>query len=231
MKPSFALNLSPDGISLLRRVAGGWRSVDEVSLDDPELADKLKIMRATAASLENGKMSTKLVIPNSQILYTQVDAPGPTDDERRAQILEQLDGMTPYAVEELAFDWVATSHGCRVAAVAKETLKEAEAFAVEHKFNPVSLVATPQNGTFTGEPYFGLADSAFSVLDSDDTVERDLEAIVVLGADPGVAAPAPKAPEPEQTGEPTWLVNSDAESSAASPRKALPRSITKTSTC
>ena len=48
MKPSFALNLSHDGISLLHRAQSGWLSVGDVSLDAPDLVDELVVLRRTA---------------------------------------------------------------------------------------------------------------------------------------------------------------------------------------
>jgi len=45
-----------------------------------------------------------------------------------------------------------------VAAVARETLDEAEAFAVEHRFHPVSFAAAPANENFEGAPHFGPQD-------------------------------------------------------------------------
>ena len=191
MKPSFALNLTHDGISLLHRVSGGWRMVDEVRLDDAELSDKLKVMRRTATTLESGRMATKLVIPNSQILYTSVTAPGPSNAERFDQIRSALEGLTPYSVDDLMFDWDASGDICAVAAVAKVTLDEAEAFALEHKFNPVSFVAIPEGGTFRGEPFFGLAGAADTVLEGAEVVDRDRHAIILLGAG---APPAPAEP-------------------------------------
>ena len=225
MKPSFALNLSPDGISLLRRVTGGWRRVDDVALDDPELSDKLKIMRRTAASLENGRMATKLVVPNSQILYTTIEAPGPSDEQRFEQIRAALDGLTPYSVDELVFDWSAKGTKCAVAAVASETLREAEAFADEHKFNPVSLVAIPADSDFVGEPFFGLAAGAARVLDGADTVERDSAAIVIVreGNDVVAAPVAPKVvSEDDTTPEPEMAEATVDDTAATAPKLEAP---------
>ena len=47
MRPNFALNLNYDGICLLLRSKGGWRVVGEVSLDDPDLTEKLHFLRRT----------------------------------------------------------------------------------------------------------------------------------------------------------------------------------------
>ncbi len=194
MKPSFALKFSHTGIELLHRVSGGWQRVADISFDDPELDEKLKVARKTANLLEAGRLACKLVIPNSQILYTTVTAPGPGKAERFEQIRSALDGLTPYAADELTFDWEASGDRCAVAAVASETLSEAEEFATRHKFNPVSFVAIPEAGNFRGEPFFGLAAAADAVLDGAEVVDRDSQSIVILGDAKAQAAGPDKTP-------------------------------------
>ncbi|WP_456386468.1 hypothetical protein [Profundibacter sp.] len=197
MKPKFALDLSHDGIGLLHRSGDAWHTVGSVSLDDTEFSEKLGFLRQTAAALESSGVTTKLVIPNSQILFTTVKADGPTDAERHAQIRSALIGATPYEIDDLAYDWTIVDGSVRVAAVARETLAEAESFANEHGFNPLSFVATPIDGQFSeAEPFFGTSQIANSLLDSADPLERDKEVIRILGQ---VVAPEQKAlvePEP-----------------------------------
>lgn len=183
MRPNFALNLSYDGIGLLLRAKGGWRRVGEVSLDDPELPEKLKFLRRTATEMSGGQFATKLVIPNSQILFRDVYAPGDSPGARRVAIRAALDGTTPYALDELIFDWSDAEDGmAKVAVVAAITLQEAETFAAEHRFNPVAFVAAPEPGDFTGEPWFGTTRLAKGLLSNGETVERDTDPIVVLGS-------------------------------------------------
>lgn len=182
MKPSFALNLSHDGISLLHRASNGWQVVGEVSLDNENLSARLQELHKSAAGLSLGGVACKLVIPASQVLYKEFKAPGPSKAECLVQIRKGLDGLTPYEVDELAFDWQRVSDDMvRVAAVAQETLSEAESFALEHRLNPVSFVAIPGAGQFEGEPFFGNARSASDWLDSSDPLEPDQDAIKILG--------------------------------------------------
>jgi hypothetical protein len=84
-----------------------------------------------------------MILPNSQILYTEVTAPGPSRDEKRRQIAAALEGRTPYPVEDLVFDWSGKGATVKVAVIARETLDEAEGFAATHRLNPVSFVAIP----------------------------------------------------------------------------------------
>ena len=83
------------------------------------------------------------------------DAPGPEVAKRRRQIKAALEGLTPYALDDLVYDTHGSGPEVQVAAVAKETLEQAEAFAAEHRFNPVSFVAVPDNGLYLSEPFFG----------------------------------------------------------------------------
>ncbi len=182
MRPNFALKLSHDGIGLLLRATGGWRIVGEVSLDDPDLAPTLRYLRQSAAELAGGHFATKLIIPNSQILFRDIWAPGDTPGARRVAIRAALDGTTPYALDELAFDWSDAGDGmAKVAVAASITLEEAEAFATEHCFNPVSFVAIPEPGDFTGEPWFGTTRLAKGLLTGGDTIERDSAAVKIVG--------------------------------------------------
>ncbi len=173
MKPNFALDLSHEGINLLHRGKGGWTLVGSVALDDPDMGARLDDLRRSAAMLESGGFTTKLVIPNSQILYTTVDAAGPDDISREVQIRAALDGVTPYAVGDLVFDWRAEGDRARVAVLARETMDEAESFASEYKLNPVSFVARPDRGDFSGEPFFGKTRAATRLLPPNVRVEPD----------------------------------------------------------
>ncbi|MEL7114917.1 MAG: hypothetical protein AAGP08_04885 [Pseudomonadota bacterium] len=184
MKPNFALNLSHEGISLLHRAGSGWAHVGDVALDAADLTGQLTELRRAAAELDASDLTCKLVIPNSQILYTEVDAPGPSEAKRTNQIRAGLEGLTPYDVEELVFDWrpigPKTSDRVQVAVVAQETLREAEAFAEEFQFNPVSFVAMAQDDVFAGEPYFGMTAGAARILGETDQVVPDEDAIDIV---------------------------------------------------
>ncbi|WP_424943303.1 hypothetical protein [Aliiroseovarius crassostreae] len=172
MKPNFALDLTHDGIGLMHRGKGGWVLVGEVSLTDPSLPHNLSMMRQRAGDLDKGGFTSKLIIPPSQILFTSMTAPGPDDITREARIREGLVGLTPYPVEELAFDWYADGDMAHVAIVARETLAEAEGFAVENRMNPVCFTARP-HGSFTREVSFGETSCAGQHLGQGGEVERE----------------------------------------------------------
>lgn len=198
MKPDFALDLTHDGISLLYRGKGSWQRVGEVALDDPSMAEHLAELRAIAEGLVGGRVTSKLIIPDSQILYTTLEAPGPDDAAREVQIRAALEGMTPYPVSDLVFDWRADGDTARVAVLARETMDEAESFAVQFGFNPVSYVARPDTNAFSGEPFFGKTAHASAVLGSGERLVPDTSPVpraprqMALGD----AADAPESPAP-----------------------------------
>ncbi|WP_299736092.1 hypothetical protein [uncultured Roseobacter sp.] len=181
MKPNFALSLSAESIRLLHRAAGGWRLVGEVSPEAKELISELAMLRKTASSLAPDGVRCKLVIPNGQIRYLSIDTPDMDIAACRDAARAALEGATPYAVDDLAFDISQDGDRTHVAAVAQETLDEAETFAEEHRFHPVSFVAIPDHNPFLGEPYFGPSKAARTLLESGQSVEPDGVAIVVIG--------------------------------------------------
>ncbi len=181
MKPPFALNLDHDGLALLHRASGGWQIVGKVPLDDPELPVRLAMLQRTATSLAGGAMATKLIIPNSEILYRLLPCSGDDAHSRRASLEAALDGLTPYRPDEIVFDWRPAGPGqAQLAAVARETLAEAEEFALRHRFNPVSFVAIPEPGSFAGEPFFGPTRCAEEILGPSRQPEPDAEPVRIL---------------------------------------------------
>ena len=197
MKPNFALNLTHESIVLLHRTARGWLEVGSAALDDPDLGEALTYLRRSALGLAPHGVATKLIIPNSQILYTEVPAPGPDVDARFAQIRRALEGRTPYAVDDLVFDWSGDGPVVQVAVVARETLEEAEGFASQYRFNPVSFAAIPEGGDFEGEPFFGPTAAAAELLQPGEVIERDEVSVQVTTRGPArEGAKAARNPAP-----------------------------------
>ncbi len=179
MRPNFALSLSHDGILLLHRTAAGWRIIGEADPASESLAEDLAGLQRKAKALITGEVYCKLVIPNDQIRYLTVETAGLDDADRHAAARLALDGATPYEVSELVFDIETDGATSQVAAVAGETLKEAEAFALEHGFPPVSFVAIPVADSFKQEPFFGMTDAAHRLLEPGEDVARN-EAIIQI---------------------------------------------------
>lgn len=204
MKPNFALNFTDDGISLLHRTKRGWAEIGSTPFDVPDLPAVLAVLRDKAVALSPAGITTKLVIPNSQIKYLTLDAPGPDAAKRRAQIAAGLEGQTPYDVTDLVWDHSGKGPSVQVAVLARETLEEAEGFATANGFNPVSFVAIPAKADWAGEPFFGMSSHAETILKSGEKVTRDQDPILILAAQPAEpdVVPEPDAPEVEPDPEP-----------------------------
>lgn len=199
MKPNFALSLSFDGIRMLHRASAGWHLIGEVSLEAADLGAELAVLRRTAMALNPRGLRTKLLLPNEQIRYLALDTTRAQDEDVRAA----LDGATPYAVADLAYDYSRGGGRTYIAAVARETLAEAEAFATEHKMNPVCFAAVPEPFTYMGEVFFGPTEAAATLLAAGEMPERDDAPVEVVGrADlPELSEPA-AAPEAETAAAP-----------------------------
>lgn len=190
MKPNFALSLSFDGIRLLLRAAGGWQRMGEVDVADPDLGQALAALREKAETRDPQGVFSKLIIPDEQIRYLSVET-GPLDDAGRQDAARSaLEGATPYPVDALVFDIAADGDITHIAAVARDTLAEAEAFATEHAFNPLCFVAAPADAEFLGEPFFGVTSVSEALLRDGAVLEPDGVRVVEVGE-----VPPPTTPE------------------------------------
>jgi hypothetical protein len=180
MKPDFALSLSFEGIGLLYRQNSSWANVGYVDLATENLPEQLEQLNSKGQRVSGRSLRSKIVIPNEQIRYIVVVY---TEQEvaTSLQVEAALTGATPYAVSDLVYDWDLHAGQLYIAAVARETLEEAEQFANLHKFNPVRFVATPAQNTLKREIDFGACASAKGLLAAGTTVEIDKNIIKVSG--------------------------------------------------
>ncbi len=175
MTPNFALSLSFDGIRLLHRVKEGWALAGEVFLDTPDLGAAMKSLRDTANKLEPDGLRTKLLLPNDQIKYIEIDSTRTSLDDIHAAI----DGATAVPLGDLVIDFERTGGRTQIAAVARQTLEESESFAKEHGFAPMTFVAVAEPLTFSTEVFFGPTKHARTVLGADVEITRDDSPAVV----------------------------------------------------
>lgn len=201
MVPNFALSLSFDGIALLRRSVTGWMQIDRVAFDDAALDQSLAALRSRATALSADGAQVLLVLPSEQIRFLDIADPGPDDAAREAAVRAALDGATPYAVDELRYDWALKGDRLCAAAVALETLGEAESFVQAHGFTAMAFTTVPPQGAFEGTVWFGTAPGW-----SGATPERLRTPIEIVDAVPDVpwaaaarrtpdVSPAPVAPD------------------------------------
>ncbi|SHH69635.1 hypothetical protein [Cognatishimia maritima] len=181
MKPDFALSLSFEGIRFLCRVDAGWHNLGEVPLEHVDLEAALAKLRGLGEDQADGQALCKIVLPNDQIKYIALAGLKSDQDEEIAAAVAEA---TPYTLDELAYDFVETEDGVDVAIVARETLAEAESFALEHGFSPVCFVAQPTADQFNAEPFFGLTQEAAKLVDDPKVITPDDAPIEVVSSGP-----------------------------------------------
>ena len=173
---NFALFLSPDGIALAHRQdAGHWALIGEVPFAASDLAAEMSGLKAAITARGGADLPVLLVLPDDQILYTSFTAP--THDAALVQdrIIAGLDGLTPYAVADLVYDWRAIEEDrIKVAVVARETLDEAKEFAAEHGFVTAGYAAMPPVERYPGMPIFGESPPAITTATTDLRFGPDL---------------------------------------------------------
>jgi hypothetical protein len=219
MKPNFALNITDSGLALLRRTSRGWMPVGDVAFDSPDLAEALGYLRSSALGLSPHGITTKIVLPASQVLYLEVEAPSGDKTAREGQIRKALEGRTPYAVDDLVFDYWGSGSTVKVAVTARETLEEAEAFAVEHRLNPVSFVTIPGPGQFGAEPFFGATSLAPKLLPLGERVTRDQDPLVILSREAVQEALAEEAAKRREQEAAAQKEKAEAEAKAEAERQ------------
>ena len=160
MTVNIALFLSSDSIALAhRQTAGHWAMIGETALDVPDLSAALSGLRSQAVERVGEDFEVLLVLPDDQILYTSLTAPTADPELTAFRIEEGLDGLTPYSVTELEYDWrVLEEDRVKIAVVARETLDEARGFAAQYGFEGRGFAAMPPMERFPGVPTFDLGD-------------------------------------------------------------------------
>ena len=165
MQPNFAIHFSDERAQILHLSGNGnWYGIGEAPTDgDAEAANspEASVLRQRMARLGGWTVCTKLVIPNSFIWYTTCLVDGQLRDEIANEVSEHLGATTPFRIDELGFDWYADGDRARIAYVLRQNLAEAEEFAMNWGFNPVSFEADPPaNSVFERQAFFGLTEFA-----------------------------------------------------------------------
>lgn len=208
MTVKIALFLSSDGIALAhRQPAGHWAMIGETALDVPDLSASLADLRTLAVEREGDPFETLVVLPDDQILYTSLTAPTADPDLTAYRIEDGLEGLTPYSVTELEYDWRALEEDrVKIAVVARETLDEARNFAAQYGFTTKGFAAMPPMERFPGVPTFDLGNEAAAMGFTADGIAFGPDS---FGQPEPVAEPEPDptpvveaAPEPDVSPEP-----------------------------
>ncbi|MEM6384631.1 MAG: hypothetical protein AAF718_00195 [Pseudomonadota bacterium] len=149
MTTRWGLDLDMSAVRLMRRDGDTWIAQTVEKIDSPDIEDRLSKL---ISPIGNGE-GVMLFLPREQILYTQIelDARG----EPKTEIERAMEGRTPYRLEELSIDWEATG-GDRVfvAAIARDTLDEAAAFAEVRNLKIAGYSTLFSEGDFPRLPDF-----------------------------------------------------------------------------
>ena len=125
--PEYALSFSSDAVHLMERSdasaapAVRWHERASAPFDAPDFRSEMARLRRLVANGPDARVA--LIIPDDQILYTSL--PVAAEDDVAAGLGRALDGLTPYPVADLAWDWrpvtgAAEGRDVRVAAVARQ---------------------------------------------------------------------------------------------------------------
>lgn len=184
--PRFALSLSFEGIGLEEYAKGASSKIAEAILDRDDFDQRMSELSRKAEAMSGDGLRVALILPNEQIKYVSVACPDDADPITiNEHILRTMDGATPYSVDELRFDHHLADGTLHVAAVALETLNEAEQFATQYGFTPLASIARTDETTFPTEVFFGLGDTPLGLMPRITTKEPEAE---VKTDDPPVIA-------------------------------------------
>ena len=140
MTSTFLLHLSSDSIDLERADASGhWHRLGSVSPDSQNLTKALSHMRQMALPGAADALEVLVALPADQIKLLDLDH----SDTSSAALQHALAGQTPYEFHELCVDCLPTPQGQSLAAIAQETLDEADSLTEAFGFKPVGFVALP----------------------------------------------------------------------------------------
>ena len=140
MTSTFLLHLSSDSIDLERADASGhWHRLGSVSMDSENLTKALSHLRQTAVPGATDALEVIVALPTDQIKLLDLDH----SDTSSAALQHALAGQTPYEFHELGVDRLPTPQGQSIAAIAQETLDEADSLTKAFGFKAVGYVALP----------------------------------------------------------------------------------------
>lgn len=164
MQPALALALSSDGVVLYANSDEGWLVLGRARFSARNMGPQMAVLRRIAQShIDDPALPSLLLVPEDQLLWQRFESDGVPGDAGsvNAYLLDALEGLTPYEVENLRFDWRRSGAGLDAAIVAIDTLREAERFTALHGFTPVGVGAMSSDDAFTGTAFFGLVRAPF----------------------------------------------------------------------
>lgn len=209
MNVRWGLDLDIVAVRLMRREGGHWREVARENIDGPDIEDRLVAMIGRI----EGTTSVDFFLPRDQILYTDVSIS--SSENAEAEIDAAMEGRTPYFLSELVIDWTMTAPTtARVAAIARETLDEAAAFADARGLQVAGFSSLAEAEDFPRPPSFGggyvddmSTDAAPVSMQVPDEDFRDMAVAFTTVRDNRWSAPSPAVSAPTDDGRPILQVD------------------------
>ena len=155
MSERFGFDLDMAAVRLMGWQDGQWHEIAVEKIDGPDIEERLQTL---IAGLDKTQ-PVEIFLPRDQILYAEVST---SDAPTRDEIETALEGRTPYATSDLAFDFEVTAPGhARVAAIARDTLDEAFAFADVRGLRVAGYSSFAHPADFSRNPDFGTLNHTF----------------------------------------------------------------------
>ena len=214
MTHRWGFDLSTSAVRLMRREAGHWHEIASEPIDGDAMDARLR----TLVEQVPDPRVVDVFLPRDQILYTDLAL---TDPEKAVSEIEAaMEGRTPYDLTDLEIDWeIGADNTARIAAIARDTLAEAEAFADQCGLGVARFSSLAEADDFPRLPDFGLGAAGDASLDESEGIETDSAATPFAttrpdGAEPDATPdtePAPEGPatEPDESA-PVVRVEDDA---------------------
>ena len=197
MSHLWGFDLSMSAVRLMRREAGYWREIAAEKIDGPDIEDRLNTMIAQVPD----EAAVHIFLPRDQILYTDVKIS--SEDDATDEIDTAMTGRTPYALDELEIDWEMTGDTtARVAAIARETLDEALAFAETRGLSVAQFSSFAEPEDFPRLPDFG-----DRLPDEDTAPEQAAPTFTTTRETPAIATS--DASTPRAASDPVVVVDDD----------------------
>ncbi len=156
-KQDIALELTEMGLSLF--VCDGDDPVEciaHVDLDDPDFSKKLTDFRGAAEGKAGKGFSTQIWLPDEQVMFRSLKLDDEETDDPRQAASSALSASTPFQGDNLCFDLGDTNGAgyTPVAAIPKEKMDEAMAFAKKMRMNPRLITTSNVVSGFSSRPAF-----------------------------------------------------------------------------
>jgi type IV pilus biogenesis protein PilP len=173
----YAVDLSNDGVMLWHRDADQpWQLLDEVALDAQDFSERIEQLKIKHGPNAGDRYLTRVRIPQSEVYISEIDLNGLDCADNTPKINDFLAQNTPYEPQELSFDLCnkADVGATYVAAITKQTIKEAKEFISGFGFE-VAFYTTKLDGSdFTKNPRFYDSEPPAPVVDIDANVTEKI---------------------------------------------------------